>query len=54
MLLGGKVVGSVSKNVNYLINNDITSNSSKNLKAKDLGIKIISEQDFQKMFDIQK
>lgn len=54
VLLGGKVVGSVSKNVNYLINNDITSNSSKNLKAKDLGIKIISEQDFQKMFDIQK
>lgn len=54
MSLGGKVVGSVSKNVNYLINNDITSNSSKNLKAKDLGIKIISEQDFQKMFDIQK
>lgn len=54
VLLGGKVVGLVSKNVNYLINNDITSNSSKNLKAKDLGIKIISEQDFQKMFDIQK
>ena len=54
MSLGGKVVGSVSKNINYLINNDITSNSSKNLKAKDLGIKIISEQDFQKMFDIQK
>lgn len=54
MSLGGKVVGSVSKNVNYLINNDITSSSSKNLKAKDLGIKIISEQDFQKMFDIQK
>ena len=51
MLLGGKVVGSVSKNVNYLINNDITSNSSKNLKAKDLGIKIISEQDFQKMLE---
>ena len=38
MSLGGKVVGSVSKNVNYLINNDITSNSSKNLKAKDLEI----------------
>lgn len=54
MSLGGKVVGSVSKNVSYLINNDITSSSSKNLKAKDLGIKIISEQDFQKMFDIQK
>lgn len=54
MSFGGKVVGSVSKNVNYLINNDITSNSSKNLKAKDLGIKIISEEDFQKMFDIQK
>lgn len=51
---GGKVVGSVSKNVNYLINNDITSSSSKNLKAKELGIKIISEEDFQNIFDIQK
>ncbi len=54
MSFGGKVVGSVSKNVNYLINNDIASNSSKNLKAKELNIKIISEEDFQKMFDIQK
>ena len=54
MSFGGKVVGSVSKNVNYLINNDIASNSSKNLKAKELGIKIISEEDFQNMFDIQK
>lgn len=43
---GGKVVGSVSKKTNYLINNDITSNSSKNIKAKELDIPIISEDDF--------
>lgn len=43
---GGKVVGSVSKNVNYLINNDNTSTSAKNLKAKELGIKIITEEEF--------
>lgn len=44
--LGGKVTGSVSKNTNYLINNDIESNSSKNKKAKELNIPIISEDDF--------
>lgn len=43
--LGGKVVKAISKNVNYLINNDITSTSTKNIKAKELGIKIISEKD---------
>ena len=43
---GGKCVGSVSKNVNYLINNDNTSTSAKNLKAKELGIKIITEEEF--------
>ncbi len=43
---GGKVVGSVSKNTHYLINNDINSSSSKNKKAKELGIEIISEEDF--------
>lgn len=42
----GKVLSSISKNVDYLINNDLTSNSSKNKKAKDLGIKIISEDEF--------
>ncbi len=47
--LGGKVAGSVSKNTDYLINNDITSNSSKNKTAKSLGIPIISEDDFLKM-----
>ena len=47
--LGGKVVGSVSKNTDYLINNDTTSTSSKNEKAKKLGVKIISEDDFIKM-----
>ena len=44
--LGGKVSGSVSKNVNYLINNDITSTTGKNKKAKELGISVISEEDF--------
>ena len=49
--LGGKVVGSVSKNTDYLINNDTESLSSKNKKAKDLGIPIISEKDFLHMID---
>lgn len=43
---GGKVTGSVSKNTNYLINNDTQSTSTKNLSAKNLGIPIISEEDF--------
>lgn len=47
--LGGKVTGSVTGKTNYLINNDTTSNSSKNKKAKELGIPIISEDDFLKM-----
>lgn len=41
---GGKVVSSVSKNTNYLVNNDINSTSSKNIKAKSLGIPIITEE----------
>ena len=44
--LGGKVAGSVSAKTDYLINNDVTSNSSKNKKAKELGVSIISEEDF--------
>ena len=43
---GGKVTGSVTSNTTYLINNDVTSNSSKNKKAKELGVKIISEEEF--------
>ena len=43
---GGSVASAVSKNTNYLINNDVMSNSSKNKKAKELGIEIISEDDF--------
>lgn len=43
---GGKVAGSVSAKTNYLINNDVTSTSGKNKKAKELGIPIISEDDF--------
>ena len=46
---GGKVVGSVSKKTDYLLNNDIKSTSSKNTKAKALGVKIITEEDFLKM-----
>lgn len=46
---GGKVAGSVSAKTSYLINNDVMSNSSKNKKAKDLGIPIISEEDFLKL-----
>ena len=52
--LGGKCVGSVSANVNYLINNDIESASAKNKKAKELNIEIIDEQTFIKKFDLQK
>ncbi len=43
---GGKVTGSVTSRTTCLINNDVTSNSSKNKKAKELGIRIISEDDF--------
>ena len=46
---GGKVTGSVTSKTNYLINNDTTSNSSKNKKAKELNIPIISEEGFLKM-----
>ena len=52
--LGGKVTGSVSKNTDYLINNDVNSTSAKNNKAKELGIPIISEQTFMDNFVIQK
>jgi len=46
---GGKVTGTVTNKTNYLINNDTTSNSSKNKKAKELGVKIISEEDFNQL-----
>ena len=47
--LGGKVTGSVTSKTNYLINNDVTSTSSKNKKANELGIPIISEEIFLEM-----
>lgn len=47
---GGKVTGSVSKSTKFLINNDVNSTSSKNTKAKSLGIPILSEQDFIDQF----
>ena len=46
---GGKVTGSVTGKTNYLINNDVNSTSSKNKKARDLGVPIISEKDFLEM-----
>lgn len=48
--MGGKVAGSVSGNTTCLINNDITSSSSKNKKAKELGVRIITEDDFIKEY----
>lgn len=48
---GGKVTGSVTSKTSYLINNDKASNSSKNKKAKELEIPIISEEDFLKLLD---
>lgn len=47
---GGKVTGSVSKKTNYLVNNDLESTSSKNNKARELNIPIISEDRFNEMF----
>lgn len=46
---GGKVAGSVSKNTNYLVNNDVNSTSSKNKKAQQLGIPIIDEDGLSKI-----
>lgn len=50
--LGGKVAGSVSGKTDYLINNNATSSSTKNLKAKQLGVTIITEEDFINQFGI--
>ena len=52
--LGGKVTGSVTKKTDYLINNDINSSSSKNKKAKELGIPIITESDFINLSGVEK
>ena len=51
-LNGGKVLKGISNNVNYLINNDITSMSSKNKKAKKLGISIITEDELIDLIDV--
>ena len=48
--LGGKVTGSVTGKTTCLINNDTTSQSTKNKKAKELGVRIISEDDFLKEY----
>lgn len=46
---GGKVTGSVTGKTNYLINNDVNSTSSKNKKARELKVPIISEEEFMKL-----
>jgi DNA ligase (NAD+) len=51
--LGGKAAGSVSANTDYLINNDVTSTSGKNKKAKQLGVPIISEDEFLAMAEAE-
>lgn len=48
---GGKVTGGVTSKTNYLINNDVNSTSSKNRKARELGIPIISEEEFIRMLE---
>ena len=48
---GGKVTGSVSSKTDYLINNDVQSTSTKNKKARELGIPILSEEDFLKLME---
>ena len=48
---GGKVTGSVTSKTNYLINNDTGSGTAKNKKARELGIPIISEEDFLQMMN---
>ena len=50
--LGGKVAGSVSAKTNYLVNNDVNSQSSKNKKAKSLGIPIISEEELLSILSV--
>ena len=49
---GGKVTGSVTSKTNYLINNDAMSNSTKNKKARELGIPILTEQAFIEQYHL--
>lgn len=51
---GGKVTGSVTSKTNYLINNDVQSSSSKNRKARELGVPILSEEEFISMLNGQQ
>lgn len=50
---GGKVTGSVTSKTNYLINNDALSGSSKNKKAKELGVEIITEEEFLEKYEVK-
>ena len=50
---GGKVISAISSNVNYLINNDVNSTSTKNKKANELGIKIINEEELINMINLK-
>lgn len=48
------MTGSVTSKTSYLINNDTTSNSSKNKKARELGIPVLSEETFMEMWKIER
>lgn len=50
---GGKVTGSVTSKTTCLINNDVASTSSKNKKARDLGVPVLSEKDFMAQYGIE-
>lgn len=52
--LGGKVAGSVSSKTGFLINNDVTSTTGKNKKARELGIPVLSEEDFLAQFSLEE
>lgn len=52
-LRGGKVTGSVTSKTDFLINNDVTSSSSKNKKAKELNVPVITEEEFIEKFNIK-
>ena len=51
---GGRVTGSVSEKTDYLINNDALSQSAKNKKAKELGVTVITEEDFMKLAESEE
>jgi DNA ligase (NAD+) len=54
LISSGKTTNSVSKKTDYLINNDSLSTSSKNKKAKELGVSIITEEEFMTLAGVER